>query len=80
MCSETTAFEVHESVSFKFKFKFQIQKKFIATNTLIYTTYIYRYTATMRVTKQMLICPSMGSEINLLSSPSAMTIDSRFSG
>ena len=42
----------------------QIKKNVIATNTLIYKAYTYRYTATMRVTKQMLICPSMRSEIN----------------
>ena len=42
----------------------EIKRKCIATNTLIYKTYTYRYTATMRVTKQMLICPSMRSEIN----------------
>ena len=42
----------------------QITKTFIATNTLTYTTYTNRYTATMMVTKQMIICSSMGSEIS----------------
>ena len=46
------------------KIQIQIQKFFIATNTLIYMSYTYWYAATMRVTKQTLICPSIRSEIN----------------
>ena len=47
----------------KFKFKF---KKSLLPQIHWYTQhiYIYKYTATIRVTKQMLICPSIGSEIN----------------